>query len=192
MVKPAALDPKEASSFLLDALQAAHDREPFVGGLFNAYEPALHYELFNAALARGLDDTWQEEALGRGQTTCDLVFPLVGDDRLWVEAKMWWFLFEAYASSYVNYEKTRGWPLADWERLAHPPKGHHRALLLTRTWDNEAGLKKADEWLDGLTKMMIAAGASSPVSRSLKSRTYAGPHRHTRYGDVILWSSTID
>lgn len=191
MIATATLEPTKAADFLLDALQAAHEREPFSGGLFNAYEPAVHYELFTAALGRGLDDTWQEEPLGRGQTTCDLVFPLVGEDRLWVEVKMWWFLFEAYASRYVNYGKTRGWPLADWERLAHPPKGRHRALLLIRTWDSDAGTQKAVEWLDGLKTMMTRAGAPSPIARPLRSRAYRSPQPHTRAGDVVLWSSTI-
>jgi hypothetical protein len=189
MIKSSALDPLEASPFLLDALQAAHERQPFVGGLFNAYEPALHYELFTAALARGLDDTWQEASLGRGQTSCDLVLPLSGAERLWVEVKMWWFLYEAYEARYLNFEKTRGWPLADWERLAHVPEGGHRALLLVRTWDSPIGKKKADDWLDDLMPMMGRAEAPSPVARPLASRTYPAPHKHTREGDLVLWSS---
>lgn len=181
----------DAANFLFDALQGAHEREPFVGGLFNAYEPAVHYELFNAALARGLDDTWQEAALGKGQTSCELVFPLVGADRLWVEVKQWWFLLDAYASPYVNFRKTFGWPLADWERLAHPPVGRQRALLLIRTWDNDAGLAKAEDWLEGLKPMMARAGAPPPLTRALKPRAYPAPKLHTRMGDAILCSSTL-
>jgi hypothetical protein len=184
------LDYVEAVRFLFEALHGAHEREPFVGGLFNAYEAAVHYELFNAALARRLDETLQEESLGKGQTSCDLVFPLSNDDWLWVEVKMWWFLHQAYNSPYVMLGKTHDWPLIDWERLEYPPKGRQRALLLVRTWDDAAAKKKADEWRDGLIRLMAERGApASPLVLALKERTYPGPKEHTRSGDVLLWCS---
>lgn len=186
------LAPESAVQFLLDSLEIAHRREPFVGGLFNAYEIAIHYELFTAALAEGLHDTWQEAPLGNGQTTCDLVFPLQGNDRLWVEVKQWWFLHHAYETPYVNFGKTKGWPLVDWERLASIPSGTQRAVLLLRAWDDDKGKDKANEWLDSLVPLMKQSGAPElPEFRSLKAFTYPGSRSHTRNGDAILWSSTM-
>lgn len=163
-----------------------------MGGLFNAYEVAVHYELLTAALAEGFHDTWQEASLGKGQTSCDLVFPLLEEDRLWIEVKQWWFLHTAFETSYVNFSKTKGWPLIDWERLASVPRGRQRAVLLLRSWDDEAGKTKADQWLNGLIPMMRQAGAPElPAFRTLKAYTYPGSRPHTRHGDAVLWSSTM-
>ena len=185
------LDYSEVAPFLFNALQRAHEREPFVGGLFNAYEPAVHYELFNAALAERLDETLQEEPIrDGGQTSCDLVFPLIDNDWLWVEVKMWWFLHQAYDSPYVMLSKTHQWPCDDWCRLETLRKGKQRALLLIRAWDDAAAKQTADAWLDRLIPLMAESGApAGPLVRTLKERTYPRPRAHTRTGDLLLWCS---
>jgi hypothetical protein len=104
---------------------------------------------------------------------------------------MWWFLHKAYQSRYVNLAKTQRWPLEDWKRLANVPAGRQRALVLLRTWDSEMGQKTAKEWLDALSLLMTHEEAPPPLSRRLMPRDYPAPNKHTRAGDIILWSSTL-
>lgn len=184
---PGTLSPDGAVPFILSALEKAHERAPRVGGLFNAYELAVHYEIFNAALAHGLDDTWQEAALPEGRGKCDLVLPL-GTERLWLEVKSWWFLHHAYKSPYVNQAKTTSWPASDWLRLAAE---EHRAVLLLRTWDGEGGKAEGDRRLEVLDGEMRRLGAPAPVTHGLNLHSYKMPAGHWRAGDAIIWSSTL-
>jgi hypothetical protein len=186
------MKPADVAPFILDAAATAHERKPFVGGFFNAYEAAVTWELFNAALNRGLWNTGQEMPLGQGQTTCDLVLPLSEGKRLWLEVKMWWFLMNAYRRPYAVQSKTRSWPWTDWMRLPQDRK-NHRAVLLVRTWDDGQGAKaKAGDWLVQLAEMMAdQRGATKYAKHPLKSFTYQGDQKHTRHGDLILWSSTL-
>jgi hypothetical protein len=178
------LKPSETTAFIFDSLRDAHERKPFVGGLFNAYEPAVHYELFNSALARGLNETSQERPIGKGQTSCDLVFPLADGEELWLEVKQWWFLSKAYASPYFMQTKCRGRPVGDWEKLGEK---RYRAVLLLRAWDDVVGEQRADAWVAGISPLIV--GAQEVASMILKEYAYAGSRPHTRFGDALLWSS---
>ena len=203
-----ALSPAAAIDWILNALVEAHERPRSVGGLFNGYEVALHYELFSAALRRGLHDTRQEEPLGHGQTSCDLVLPLVGGRWLWLEVKQWWFLDAAYQGGrYANQDKTRSWLVNDWMKLrnSHHSKDHEHALLLMRTWDTEDAYQLAEDWRGKVDSALSGMGARQHDPRPLKEHVYVSakaydPKReanwrrgaattHTRRGDLITWSS---
>jgi hypothetical protein len=191
--RPAAvttLKPSEVAPFILEAAVTAHERKPFVGGLFNASEAAVRWEIFNAALNRGLWNTGQEIALG--QRNCDLVLPLGGGKRLWLEVRMWWFLMNAFKRPYAVQSKSRSWPWADWVRLPQD-RMNHRGVLLVRTWDDGEGAKgKADDWRVQLAEMMAyQGGATKYAKHPLKSFTYRGDQKHTRQGELILWCTTL-
>lgn len=176
---------EDLGRFLLASTTDAHERDLDVGGLFNAYEPAVHFALFTAALRRGLWDTTQEEPLGSGQKSCDLVLPLHDGRRAWVEVKMWWWLSEAYDQPYWMLSKSAGGPASDWKRLEPKVRqGDARAVLLLRCWDDVHGKAVADDWL---RNEALLVGRPSTDAAVLDQVQYEGRRRHTRRGDVTLW-----
>src|SRR5262245_53105126 len=127
------------ADFLHNALRSAHERDKSVGGLFNAYEKVLHYEIFTACLRDGLWEATQEARLGKGQQACELKVPLDDATSAWIEMKMWWFLNRAYESPYTMEVKSLSWPALDWERLQDlTPVADTKVLLLMRCWDDDA------------------------------------------------------
>lgn len=175
------------SDFIFAALQKAHSERLSVGGLFNAYEPVLHYNIYCSALDEGSWDTTQEQPYGEGQKTCDLKIPLSDNASIWLEIKMWWFLFDAYESPYVMQSKTKYWPVDDWKRLQKIPKNDHRALLLMSVWDNDRGRNMASDWLSSLTDELRKNNVPALVNRQLDPAAYQGKYKHTRAGKLILW-----
>jgi hypothetical protein len=179
------LKPGKASEFILSALREAHERNVAVGGLFNAYEKAVHYELLTAALRKGLGATKHEAYLGRRQY-CDFVFPLESAEEFWLEVKMWWFLEHVYQSPYEMMPKTQYWPVDDWERLRSKPQ---RGVLLIRTWDNDKMREKADRWLDEITPRMKRDGQRIEPTRESLAPAGNDPRECRREGDMLLWST---
>ncbi len=143
-----------------------HDRELAVGGLFNAYEKALHFALITEAYRDGYWSAEQEQRLGRG-ARIDVCFALDERRKLWVEMKQWWFLYNpAYA--YWTAPTYRNSLLQDWEKLTVARQGgDRRAVMLMRAWDStEQAKQDADNWLREVSDSKQLQGGSACEGRA--------------------------
>ena len=168
---------------LCDLVTKFHERGPFVGGLYNAYEKAVHYGLATEALRAGYLETDQELPIGRTREKCDVV--LKGNDtEVWIEVKQWWFLYEPYHD--WTLEKYKNSILSDWDKLRHL-KNAPRAVMLLRTWDaTEESKKEADAWLGDIAAKLEHKGGIH-ATRDLKHCTFVRTVRYDFRGDVHVW-----
>lgn len=176
----------DVAEWVSDLVVECHGRhDPFVGGLFNAYEKAVHYELLTRLYQRGVWRAECERPIPGTGGKCDLVIPLDEGGRLWLEVKLWWFFLGPTVRAWTM-ERAKTWPVGDWEKLERC--NGRRAVMLVRMWD-DPGRTQADRFLADLKPSMTARGAPEPLRRELREFTYPAPLNYTACGDVHTWVS---
>jgi hypothetical protein len=185
------MNPNDIATELLKIVEAAHIRNRTVGGLFNAYEKVVHYEILTALYRKGLWTANQEMPLELNKgCRCDLMIPL-GDTRLFLEIKMWWFLYGrlAFKTFGKPSDLQKTWPANDWRKLKDGVSSQdHRGVLLMRSWDDKPdAVLAANSRLLELQQELETIGAPTPMVKDLAAFSYPAPWNCTVSGDAHLW-----
>ncbi len=182
---------QEAVRRLIGFLETAHLARLHSGGLFNAYEKAVQYELINSLYAAGLWGATVEHPLPTRSGRCDLVIPLGDDRKLWVELKMWWFLYKKSPWQFASVRKVLPWPKGDWEKLECVTKqAHDRAVVLLRFWDDHESAKATSSaWFTELMHEWQDAPAPEHGDLAAFRSPEAAEATVTLNGCIDVWSS---
>lgn len=186
----ARLASKDAGKQLCELVQASHELAAGVGGLFNAYEKALQYQLQTGLFQKDILGTRAEVSIpGRGGK-CDLVVPLQPVGFLWLELKLMWFA-DGEPHRYTSATKVHHSPRRDWLRLRKvTASGDRRGVLVLCGWDDSPGCRRrAQAWLTGLSKYLIRHGARRPAVRPLSKYAFTHGEGIQRFwGKVACWT----
>lgn len=211
------MDEPTAAQALCDLLARAHARRSGTGGLYNACEKAVHYELLSEIYADGVWGTRAEVPITarrqgpppsgdrprsavacdrraprrrRGERRCDLVIPLIDATELWVEAKIIWFAYTG-PHAYWTLDKYKTSPGDDWAKLEMAvERGQRRAVLVLAAWDlGRGGASDAKKWLSHTTAALRSQGARLRGSADLApfDFPYSGGIQQLR-GRVLCWA----
>jgi hypothetical protein len=187
MAKIEGVDRDDPGKDVMKLLQDFHSQLKDVGGVFNAYEKALHFGILTEAYRRGWWEADQE--VGHGAGKCDCVLPVRGGGRLWLEVKQWWFLHSP-TYPWVTLPKMRLSPIDDWAKL-HRGKMEANdlaAVLLMRAWDTEPSAKsEADEWLRDLRTAFEATKGPCRAREPVTIPLDAVDNPRKLHGDLHVW-----